>query len=87
MKRRTDGLVSLLRMNGSLYRGITFREPYSFRHLMTKPRKDTLQDLLGMGEALVEKIKKIRMIGGALRNFGINPYFVKFVKKTSGRAF
>jgi hypothetical protein len=84
MKRKTDSLVGLLNLNGSLRRGVYFREPYNFRHLV-KDHKSKIDDILGLGEVLVEKLKRIRSLQGSLRNFGISPYLEKFLKKNSGK--
>jgi hypothetical protein len=84
MKKKTDSLVGLLNLNGSLYRGVRFHEPYSLHRLVIN-RKSNLEDLSGLGEILVEKLKRIKSLQGSLRNFGISPYIEKFLRKNSGK--
>ena len=90
MKRKRDSLVALLNLNGSLYRGVAFREPYHFSHLYhhreMEPQREG-GDLLGLGDILVEKLKRIKSLHGALKNFGISPYLEKLFKRGAGQTF
>jgi len=85
MKKNTSHLMGLLNMNGGIERSGQFREPYNFNHLVKKDRREGGDDLLGLGEVLVEKLKRIKMLHGALRHLGFSPFLEKFLRKNSGK--
>lgn len=85
MKKGGENLIGLLNLNGSLYRGVAFHEPYEFRHLLRKQEHGNFSDLIGLGEILVEKLKRIKTLQGSLNNFGISPFLEKFLRKSSSR--
>lgn len=85
MNKKTNSLAGLLNLNGSIRLGENFREPYHFNYLLNKNRHRVSEDILGIGEILVEKLKRIKAIHGHLRNFGLSPFFEKFVRKNQGK--
>lgn len=85
MKKKADSLVGLLNLNGSFRRGIKFHEPYNFHHLVSKNHRSVIDDILGLGGVLVEKLKRIKSLQGSLKNFGMNPFLEKFLRKNSGK--
>lgn len=98
MRRKNSALIGLLNLNGSLYQGVQFHEPYQFSHLLGKshPSSNSSQnlsqneDVMGLGEFVVEKLRRIKSLstsirGGVWRNFGMSPYLEKFMRKSSGK--
>ena len=85
MRRKNSSLMGLLNMNGSIYRGVQFHEPYQFTHLLNKSHRSLNEEISVLGELLVEKVKRIRAIHGAWKNFGMSPFLEKLLRKSSGK--
>ena len=87
MKMKKVGLVHLLNLNGGISPGTSFHEPYQFEHLIKKERGILSEDLLGLGDFVVEKLKRLRTLHASLKNIGASPFLDKLLKKGMGKIF
>lgn len=85
MNKKNGSLAGLLNLNGSVRLGITYHEPYHFNHLLGKRSHKVSEDILSIGGILVEKLKRIKMIQGDLKNLGMNPLLEKWMGKNQGK--
>lgn len=85
MKKNPIGLIGLLDLNGSLLRGDGFHEPYKFNNLVDRDKAS--DELSGAGDFFVEKLRRMRMMRGSLKNLGMSSILEKFFRRNAGKIY